>query len=528
MRVLKVAIPSLVVLLAIVPSAAARSSANDVVPGRYIVTFDNSVSSVSRETASLERQGGFNAKFVYGHALRGFAAGLNQAQVRELKTDPSVASVVPDRYVHATAESFPTGVRRIRASISASVNPASSASVAVIDTGIDLANSDLNAVSGTNCIDPSSTANDDNGHGTHVAGTIAARGDNGSGVVGVVPGTKLYAVKVLDGSGNGTWSQVICGINWVTANAVADNIQVANMSLGGGGTAADMNPCGSSTALHQAICDSTARVAYAVAAGNSGWDFDYAATPDVPAAYPEVLTVAAMSDSNGLPGAGGPAPSCRTGESDDRYASFSNWAGTAGGRAHTLAAPGVCILSDWIGGGLNTISGTSMATPHVAGAVAHCDGDLGGPVGACAGLTKPADLIPKVTSSEPTYGFYGDPFQPVSGRYFGYETLAGPAPLPAPVPSFTLSAAPASRTISRGGGTTFGVTISPSATYSVVLSVSGLPSRASASFSPNPTTGSSTLTVSTNKRSSAGTFTLKITGTSGGVTRATNVTLTLQ
>lgn len=528
MRVLKLAVPSLVLLLAFAPSAGARSNTADIVPGRYIVTFDNSVSSVSRETASLERRGGFNAKYSYGHALRGFAAGLNPAQVRELKLDPDVTSVVPDRFVHATAEVYPTGIRRIRASIDRSTNPASAVNVAVIDTGIDLANTDLNAVSGTNCVNPGSPANDDNGHGTHVAGTIAARGDNGSGVVGVVPGTTVYAVKVLDRRGSGTWSQVICGIDWVTANAVGDNIQVANMSLGGSGTSADMNPCGGSTALHEAICSSTGRVAYAVAAGNSGWDFDHASAPDVPAAYPEVLTVAAMSDSNGQPGAGGPKPSCRTGEYDDRYASFSNWAATAGGRAHTLAAPGVCILSDWIGGGTNTISGTSMATPHVAGAIAHCDGNLGDLPGVCAGLRNPADLIPKIASTEPSYGFYGDPFQPISGRYYGYETLAGPAPAPVPAPDFTLSASPASQTINRGARATFGVTIVQSGTYSVNLSVSGLPSRTSASFSPNPATTSSTLTVSTNKRSSAGTFTLTIAGTSGGVTRTTNVTLTLR
>ncbi|MBK5230059.1 MAG: S8 family serine peptidase [Thermoleophilia bacterium] len=461
--------------------------------------------------------------------MRGFAAGLNPAQVRELKLDPDVASVVPDRYVHATAEVYPTGIRRIRASIDWSANPASAVNVAVIDTGIDLASTDLNAVSGTNCVNPGSPANDDNGHGTHVAGTIAARGDNGSGVVGVVPGTTVYAVKVLDRRGSGTWSQVICGIDWVTANTVADNIQVANMSLGGSGTSADMNSCGDSTALHEAICSSTGRVAYAVAAGNSGWDFDDASAPDVPAAYPEVLTVAAMSDSDGQPGAGGPKPSCRTGEYDDRYASFSNWAATAGGRAHTLAAPGVCILSDWIGGGTNTISGTSMATPHVVGAIAHCDGDVGGPAGVCAGLTNPADLIPEISSTEPSYGFYGDPFQPVSGRFYGYEALAGPQPPAATTaPDFTLSALPASQAINRGARTTFVVAIAPSSTYNVNLSVSGLPARTSASFSPNPATTSSTLTVSTNKRSSAGTYTLTIAGTSGGVTRMTNVTLTLR
>jgi hypothetical protein len=235
---------------------------------------------------------------------------------------------------------------------------------------------------------------------------------------------------------------VICGIDWVTANAATLNIRVANMSLGGGGS--NDNNCGNSNAdaLHQAICRSvSAGVTYAVAAGNNA----VALSGQVPAAYPEVLAVTAMTDSDGLPGALGGAPTCRTGESDDRYASFSNFA-TGSDTSHTVAGPGTCIYSTYMNGGYTTMSGTSMASPLVAGAIALCIGS-GITPGPCAGQT-PAQIIQRIRSDAAAHataanGFDGDPFHPVSGSYYGNLAWAGaylggaPGPTPTPTPTPT-------------------------------------------------------------------------------------------
>ncbi|HEX6936365.1 MAG TPA: S8 family serine peptidase, partial [Actinomycetes bacterium] len=226
-----------------------------------------------------------------------------------------------------------------------------SPAVAVIDTGSG-PHADLNIVGGKNC-STGKSYNDGNGHGTHVAGTIGAK-DNGDGVVGVAPGVPIYSVRVLNNAGSGTFSSIICGIDWVTARA--STIQVANMSLGGSGTE---GTC-ANNALHKAICNSVgAGITYAVAAGNESDD----AANHVPAAFDEVITVSALADFNGQPG-GGAAATCRS-DVDDTFADFSNF-----GADVDIIAPGVCILSTWKGGGYNTISGTSMATPHVAGAAA--------------------------------------------------------------------------------------------------------------------------------------------------------------
>ncbi|HEY5902834.1 MAG TPA: S8 family peptidase [Anaerolineales bacterium] len=351
-----------VLLLSLMSIAAARPApASGAVPGQYIVVFRDSVANPGRAASSMAAEHGLGLKYTYRYALKGFAAVIPAARLEAVRADARVQFVSEDRFVSIDAQTLPTGVNRIDAEQTAThTNKGTGVNVAIIDTGIDTSHPDLaaNIAGGKNC-STGSSYKDGNGHGTHVAGTIAAL-NNTIGVVGVAPEARLWAVRVLNNAGSGTWSSVICGIDYVTANA--GKIKVANMSLGG--TGSDDGNCGNTNndALHKAICRSVAAgVTYVVAAGN---ETDNAAK-HVPAAYDEVITVSALSDSDGKAGGTGGAPSCRTSEKDDYFASFSNF-----GADVDIAAPGVCILSTWKGGGYNTISGTSMATPHVTGVAA--------------------------------------------------------------------------------------------------------------------------------------------------------------
>jgi subtilisin len=391
-------------------------------PHAVIVVLKDNVQNPQQVANEHAQQHGATISFVYEFALKGYAATIPANALAGIARDPRVQFISEDREVQAVAQTLPTGVDRIQGDSSSarsgdgtgSVNVA----VAVIDTGSG-PHSDLNIAGGKNC----STGNpnnygDGNGHGTHVAGTIAAK-DDGAGVVGVVPGAQIYSVRVLNNAGSGSWSSVICGINWVTGNAASLGITVASMSLGGGGS--DDGNCGNSNsdALHKAICGSvTAGVTYVVAAGNDGANF----SGFVPAAYDEVLTVTAVADYDGQSGSAA-AFSCANYGADDSAASFSNYATSAADQAHTIAAPGACILSTWKSGGYNTISGTSMATPHVSGTAALCIF-----AGNCTG--SPAAIIQTLrtdaAAQPPSYGFANDPSHAIgASRYYGYLVHAG-------------------------------------------------------------------------------------------------------
>ncbi len=358
-----IAVPLILLFVLILGNSAPAVLANgSAVPGQYIVVLKDNVNA-SAAANDMAKAHGLGLGYVYSHAIKGFSAHVPDGRLNALQNDPRVAYVVEDMVRSIDAQTTPTGIQRIFADGNANLDIDATddyrvdVDVAVIDTGVDFEHYDLNVVGGVDCSGGgpfnstcSAGGDDDHYHGTHVAGSIAAI-DDGVGVVGVAPGARIWAVKVLNSQGSGYTSWIVAGIDWVTANAAT--IEVANMSLGGSGF---------NQAEYDAIQGSIeAGVAYAVAAGNSDDD----ANNYSPAAFDNVLTVSALADFDGAPGGNG-SPTCRT-DQDDTLADFSNW-----GNAVQIAAPGVCILSTFPieQGEYGTISGTSMASPHAAGALA--------------------------------------------------------------------------------------------------------------------------------------------------------------
>ena len=290
---------------------------------------------------------------VYREVVTGFSAELTPAAVAAVERSRLVRDVAPDGRVQAEAQATPTGVARVGTPLD---GPGAlrrvNADVAVVDSGV-AKHRDLNVVGGVGC-NGDDPYDDRSGHGTAVAGVIAAVNDSRD-VVGVAPGARIWSVKVLDQFGSGRWSQVLCGLDWVYRNR--QTIDVVNMSLSGSGKD---GTC-SSFPVHRAICKVVrARIPVVVSAGNQGKNADTRA----PAAWDEVFTVSAFADSDGEPGREGPR-TC-DGNADD-----ARWYASNFGADVDIAAPGSCIAVITPRGELRRSSGTSLASPLVAGAVAR-------------------------------------------------------------------------------------------------------------------------------------------------------------
>jgi subtilisin family serine protease len=310
---------------------------------RYIVVLKDSVADVDRVVGEQSRSTGAPVAAVFRHALKGYVADLSAAQLERVRADSRVAFVEADQPVEAfTTQTGATwGLDRIDqrtrplSGTFTYTRTGAGIKAYVIDTGIRFSHTQFGgrAITGYDAVDGGS-ADDCNGHGTHVAGTI------GGSTYGVAKGVQLVGVRVLNCSGSGSTSGVIAGVNWVTGNHTAGQPAVANMSLGGGASSA------LDTAVQNSINDG---VSYAIAAGNGN------------------IFGVAQNACNYSPARVGAAMTISATDSSDRKASWANY-----GSCVDWFAPGVSITSAWYNSttATRTISGTSMATPHTAGVAA--------------------------------------------------------------------------------------------------------------------------------------------------------------
>jgi aqualysin 1 len=344
--------------------AAARPEAS---ADRYIVVLKQAVNPSVVASLHTQRYGA-QVEFVYGHALAGYSAVVPAHRLAALRADENVAYVEADGEMSTVVQTLPWGIDRIDADVSSTLagngsGAVTNVNVFVIDTGVDVGHTDLNVVRHVNFAKGKN--GDCNGHGTHVAGTIAAR-DDATDVVGVAPGAPITGVKVLGCNGSGSNAGVIAGVDWVTANAVKPAI--ANMSLGGG----------VSQALDDAVRRSAASgVFYALAAGNEATNACNRSPARAGAGTNNgIMTTAATDASNAEP-------------------SFSNF-----GSCVDVWAPGVAVLSTRQGGGTTTFSGTSMASPHVGGTGALFLSSNAGASPSAVETALKADAVATGTSSK--------------------------------------------------------------------------------------------------------------------------------
>jgi len=323
------------VAAALVMPAAQAAPQRAAGSGEYIVVLKDAVDTAAVASLHAKRYG-VKIDITYSHAIHGYSAVIAKSQIPRLARDENVDFVEPDGLMYPTEQILPWGIDHVQADVSSTKagdgeGSVDNVNVYVIDTGIDIDNPELNVVEHVDMVDPPNE--DCNGHGTHVSGTIAAR-DNDSEVVGMAPGAPLHGVKVFNCTGPSPAHIIVKAVDWVTEHAVLP--AVANMSLGGG----------TKRSLDVAIQNSVAKgVFYALAAGNEAQDACNV-SPARAGNRRGIMTVGAIDVNH-------------------NEASFSNY-----GRCVDIWAPGVAIPSSKLGGGIATLSGTSMASPHVAGAAA--------------------------------------------------------------------------------------------------------------------------------------------------------------
>ena len=364
-----------------VPAAAAPDK------DRYIVVLVDAADP-DRVADEHRSEHGADPSHIFRTVLKGYAAEIPDGRVHALSRDPRVLYVEREPEATISAQTLPSGVDRMDAEKNAiaridGVDDRVDIDVAVVDTGIDIDHPDLNVVASTNCLvggllgsSCSGSGDDDQGHGSHVAGSIAAK-DNTIGVVGVAPGARLHAVKVLDATGTGTGGSILAGLDWVAARS--STIEVVNMSLGGDGYF---------KAEHDAVKNLVSKgIVVVVAAGNEardvyGPDGVFGNSDDTsPADFPEAMTISALADFDGMPGGRKDEThsfSICTESKDDSTACYTNFSRsvvstnpvTSPGGAIDLMLPGTDIYSTYLNGGYTSMSGTSMASPHAAGLVA--------------------------------------------------------------------------------------------------------------------------------------------------------------